>query len=108
VTSLVATVGRRSSWASRSRARSGAPSAGSSCWSDEKVAAEDLAEDGGRGARTFGVAGEEARPDLTAAAGREGDEVVGVLLDGGEAGQRRFAGMLEVRGADDAAMDQPA
>ena len=34
--------------------------------------------------------------------------MVGVLLDGGEAGERRFAGMLEVGGADDAAEVGPA
>ena len=75
---------------------------------DEEVAAEDVAKDGGRGARALGVAGEEARPDLAAAAGREGDEVTAVLGQRLEAGQRRLAGVLEVGGADDAAEVGPA
>jgi hypothetical protein len=74
----------------------------------EVVRGEGRGEDGGGPAGAGAIALEEEGGDLAAAAGREGDEVVGVLLDGGEAGERLFAGMLEVGGADDAAEVGPA
>ena len=74
----------------------------------EVVRSEGRGEDGGGTAGAGAIALEEEGGDLAAAAGREGDEVVGVLLDGGEAGERLFAGMLEVGGADDAAEVGPA
>ena len=75
---------------------------------DEVLAAEDAAEDGGRGAGAGLVAGEQPRPDLAAAAAAERDEVAAVLGERGEPGQRRLARVLEVGGADDAAQVAPA
>ena len=75
---------------------------------DEEVAAEDVAEGGGRGAGAGLVAGQQPRPDLAAAAGAERDQVSAVLGERGETGQRWLAGVLEVGGADDAAQVAPA
>jgi hypothetical protein len=74
----------------------------------EVLRAEGVGEACGGFAGSFAVALQEEGGDLAAAAGREGYEVIGVLGDGGEAGDRRLAGVLEVRGADDAAEVGPA
>jgi len=75
---------------------------------DEEVGAEDVAQDGGRGARPLLVAGEEARPDLATAAGRQGDQVAAVRGERLEAGEGRLARVLEVGDGDDAAEVGPA
>ena len=75
---------------------------------DEELAAEDLVEHGGRGASPGLVAGQETRPDLAAAAAAERDEVAAVLGERGEPGDGRLAGVLQMRGADDAAEVAPA
>ncbi len=75
---------------------------------EEVVAAEEprVALRGQPGARF--VAGAKKGAHLAASAGRQGDEVVVVGGQCGDAGQRRLAAMLEVGGADDAAELRPA
>jgi hypothetical protein len=75
---------------------------------DEEAAAEDVAENRGRPGGARLVAGQKARPHLAAAAAAERDEVAAVLGHGSEAGHGRLAGVLQVRGCDDATEVAPA